>query len=91
MIRNCHACQELAVTLKFNGHYYCKECHDELRDGIIPAAHGPLEEESPFDLWLDDNLEARGRWENAVKAYEEDMPDATQYGYRDADLPGFHH
>ena len=84
---SCHACGGSigppAVTHAWLDQY-CQDCHDELVHGkIAPENHPDVAEESDLD---DDDLERDGLIDNVARAYEDDMPDATQYGYRDQDL-----
>lgn len=61
---------------------YCPDCCAEVYHGHGARIPGPWKQEHD----LDDDLTEDGRIDNAARCYEDDMPDATQWGYRDTEL-----
>lgn len=86
---NCLSCGESRLEDGGFIENRCVDCHLELAHGIIPPAYGYIVDECEEDLddeCGDDDLADEGEQDNAVRVYEDDMPDASQYGYRDTSL-----
>lgn len=92
MLHKCQACGDPCHGMyhRLDGFHtwinqkpHCDDCYHELMFGIIPAEAVVLldEDDDEYDGLADD-----GELDNAVRAYEDDMPDATEWGHRDAGL-----